>query len=437
MTAANWFNPWTSPVAGGGYTFKPEHLNLRALYDYRNSTSTTMVDQSLNGLTNATVGGGSNSPLWLPYTEPRVHLTGKSYLQLVGTPPTFAAGEFTAVLDIDAFNWNHAGISRWSYNWNGSHSILLATVSGGITIFGAGTSFASTGHPASGRVQWRLRRNGNTSASVAWRTDGVTDPNASGWTVSGTGVLTDSIPTSNLLGDSTDSTEGFVYSVAHYDGAGIKKAEFNPAICGQTGYTDSFSGLPWTVFRVTTGRKLVVQSPAAGSAKSLWLFGTDDVINVPATAVPAYGSASPGAILVFVRSHHFGSNNYFCGNLTGGVGPGNYIARLTSNNAYSTIANSVPAATSPAIGWTGTTELAMAGQSISATQIKTLYNSTSSAYLARPAGSVDSATGYIIGGYAAPSAGASDFELLGWLSMDREPTATEIGLLNTFYGAGV
>ena len=96
---------------------------------------------------------------------------------------------------------------------------------------------------------------------------------------------------------------GRVYRAIVRDGiGGTTVADFDASQCGQSGFTDE-QGNVWTVSRSTSGRKTVVQSHVANSARSVILHGTDDYIDVPAAAVPTFGIADAGSVLIAERQH--------------------------------------------------------------------------------------------------------------------------------------
>lgn len=78
-------------------------------------------------------------------------------------------------------------------------------------------------------------------------------------------------------------------------------SNFNANACGQSGYTDQATGKAWTISRATSGRKGVVQSPAANSARAQILHGVDDYSIAPAASVPAFGTVGQGTLMAIQR----------------------------------------------------------------------------------------------------------------------------------------
>lgn len=102
----------------------------------------------------------------------------------------------------------------------------------------------------------------------------------------------------------TFTTAGDWASISLLDSGAAEVAKFDASLSTQTGHTDSYS-VVWTVNRGTTGRKTVVQSPAAFSARSVILLGTDDWIDVPAAAVPALDTfAATTSVTLVYRLWH-------------------------------------------------------------------------------------------------------------------------------------
>lgn len=230
-------SPWRSS------SWTPSQLGLRALYDYRNSTSTTMVDQSGNGRPDATVAGGSNSPLWLPYTVPQVYFPGTAGNTVSCTAPS------------------------------GTASYSAQPVGGGAPT----TGVASAGDFAFG-----------ASNAGAWE------------------------------------------SVSLLNGSAVEVARFSASLSGQTGHTDAYS-VAWTVNRSATGRKTVIQSPAAGSGRGVWLFGPDDYMTVANATAAVKGVDNAFTYLTVVRTWTGASDSWLGGDFANyAQGPGLRIERVSS-----------------------------------------------------------------------------------------------------------
>lgn len=98
----------------------------------------------------------------------------------------------------------------------------------------------------------------------------------------------------------TFTTAGQWRYISILNGSAVEIARFDASLCSQTGMTDSYS-VTWAVNRGTAGRKAVVQSPVAASARSVILHGTDDYFDVPAAAVPTMSTTDNAAVTVAGR----------------------------------------------------------------------------------------------------------------------------------------
>lgn len=97
------------------------------------------------------------------------------------------------------------------------------------------------------------------------------------------------------------TTAGQWQYISILNGSAVEIARFDASLCTQTGMTDSYL-VAWTVNRGTAGRKTVVQSPAARSARSVILLGTDDWIDVPAAAIPPMTAADTASATTVYRA---------------------------------------------------------------------------------------------------------------------------------------
>lgn len=98
----------------------------------------------------------------------------------------------------------------------------------------------------------------------------------------------------------TFTTAGQWQYVSILNGSAVEVARFDASLCTQTGMTDSYL-VAWTINRGTAGRKTVVQSPVAGSARSLILHGTDDLATILAAAMPPMLASSNFEVVVVAR----------------------------------------------------------------------------------------------------------------------------------------
>ena len=277
-----------------------------------------VYDRSGNNHPPAVFGAGSNQPTWLPWDGiPSVYLPGASgnYVSC----PDAAALDITGDLDIAVWatldSWasggNQALAGKWlstgnqlSYqlrvNSTGNVLMLISTtgLGGGAVVTWTSSVALNLSAGTQRWVRGTLDVNngaGGSTAKFYTSTDGAT------WTQLGadvTGAVAAPFAGSAALelGSESAGTASLVAGRVHraivrsgIDGTTV--ADFDAGLCGQSGYTDAYSNV-WTVNRATSGRKAVVQSPVANSARSLILHGTDDVITVPAAAVPPMLAAS-------------------------------------------------------------------------------------------------------------------------------------------------
>lgn len=195
--------------------WSPSYLAPYAWYDaHIGGSSTQITDSSGNARAAMTVGGGSNSPAWLPYTVPSLHLEAAT----------------------------------------------------------AGTNSLSCVAPA-----------GTASYSAAPRGGGAPTTGAAS------------------AGAFTFTTAGDWASVSLLNAGAAEIAKFSAASSTQSGHSDTY-GVAWTINRGTAGRKSVIQSPVANSARSMFLLGPDDHLDGPAAALPAMVGQAWSHIVV-VRQH--------------------------------------------------------------------------------------------------------------------------------------
>lgn len=306
-------NGFSGPVAadfdarqcyGPGYTHPSGYawsLGLPKIYD-----------RSGNGVAPATFGAGSNLPKWLPWKGlSGVYLPGSAgnYLSCPDAAALDIVGDLDiavhATLDSWASGGNQALAGKWlstgnqlSYqlrvNGSGTPLLLISTTGLGGGAVVTWTASAALVVPA-GSDRWVRgtldvdNGSGGSTARFYTSTDGVV------WSQLGSdivGVVAAPFSGSALLeigsesGGTASLLAGTIHRVVIRNGIdGTTVADFVAASCGQSGYTDTL-GNAWTVNRATAGRKAVVQSPVANSARSVILHGTDDYIDVPAAAIP-------------------------------------------------------------------------------------------------------------------------------------------------------
>lgn len=306
-----------TPSAGGGPPITPPTLGPYAWYDaHLGGSSTQIVDSSANGRTAATLGASTAAPVWLPYSEPSVYVPSGTG-NYVTCPSTgwspLQDMQIIACVTPDA--WVPASNATIAAQWGGTLQWTLDLRTGGTFRFSwvdstpTTRNFDSSAHGLTGSSKrWiRIRvdaDNGAAGTSVTFGTssDGVsfTDINTATVSTTATARSGTSVVSFGSQGTGGQPLSGRLHSLAisNATSGGTVVAAFDAEPCGQTGYAGTNV---WTVTRATSGRKVVVQSPAAASTRGLYLFGTDDLVTVPATAVPALGASDTATVLAVFR----------------------------------------------------------------------------------------------------------------------------------------
>jgi len=312
-----------------GTSWSPAWLNPYAWYDaHTGGSSTGITDSSTNARAAMTVGAGSNSPLWLPYTVPTVTIptagsittpdsaafafTGDQDIRWCGTVPDWTPAANSPLMAQDTgvaggrrftFYLSSTGKPALIWSTDGTASVAkLSTVGAGLTDGTVGAARVTLDvDDGAGNNVVRFYQKAATSLAEILDNSGWTllDTVTTAGTTSVSGVSTDSL----RIGASgaVAVNQCGVVAAAYLDGInGTAVATFDAALCGQSGYTGSLGNV-WSVNRSTTGRKPVVQSPSANSANSMFLLGTDDYLLAPAAAVPPMGAGAPWTFVVVFR----------------------------------------------------------------------------------------------------------------------------------------
>lgn len=312
--------PWT-----------PARLRPYAWYDAHVAGSASGIfDSSANRHPAMTVGAGSNAPLWLPYTAPVVHLSNPSRTN-TSSSATFDVVDFDGWVDLSfstltptaatailqrvgsdpnrQFNFKITTSGKLGFDW-----YPLGTTASIISVVETNTLAADTGVTAGQRIAVRATLDvddgaGHYVAKLWYRLGGYNNT----WTLieTFTGGATTVLPTpvNRVLevghAGGANTADLMLYGAALRSGIdGADVARFDPSLFTQSGGTDT-AGNVWSFARPTTGRKLVIQSPSAGSAESLFLLGADDYLTVPAPALPPLDTyAAPSTVVVVERHWH-------------------------------------------------------------------------------------------------------------------------------------
>lgn len=461
------FNAWNSQ--GGLWT--PARLNPFAWYDAQiGGSSTQIIDSSANGRAAATFGAGSNAPLYLPYTgTPYLYNTVSNGLIYSVNATGFASGDRTVRVNVLPDNW--ASASDWlagttangelltlrklsatsiRFMWRTSSNTLVTrdvAVSNLGTLAGSGPLWIEGALDVDDGA-------GNHVVVVRTSTDGVT------WTERGrvtTAGVTTCVPTSSVVSVGGSASWGYSGQVlagrliAGFQG-GIVEANFDASLCGQSGYVDAVGSLggTWTVSRATAGRKAVVLSPAANSARSTILFGTDDWIDVPAAAIPPLDTfAAPSSIVaVFRRWHNPGTSGHpiFATKASSADTVLGFAYRLSASAASTTFETHVGDGTTNDTAFvSGANTAALGVRAVGYSQVgnvspfvRTGVNTAAPSDDTARATTVSTSTAGAgrIGAYLSVTS-PIDMEFEALLTFDRALSAVEISRLVTYYGGGL
>lgn len=436
---------------GPGYTDEygnPWTLSIPKLYDV-----------SGKGRPPATFGSGSNQPLWLPWEgRAQVYLPGTSG-NSVSTPHVTHTGDFVARVQI-RYDASTASFSQLigdrsggstaeaQFRFGGSVSLLSLQWFESAVQTDVGTA-ASTHGLIDGQVAWlgveRINNNGGVYRVRFYKSidDSPSLTDWTGWTlISEHNGAVPAAPTAttnvvSLGGPNNPLAGGVLRAVAFNNG--VQTVDFVAASCGQSGYTDTLGNV-WTVNRATSGRKTVVQSPAARSARSVILLGTDDLLTVPAAAKPGLSASEESTWLVgYRRWATFGSGSRVFDDRNSTT---DTVAGIGLRSGFGT-----PADMAIGIG-NGTTNaggggpsqftsgvLDVSGALVATNSVATIRNGAVSSTYART-GSGTNANNLTIGAVGTPGS-YIDFEEFAVLLFDRQLTTTELGLVVAYYGGGL
>ena len=414
-----------------------------------------IYDRGPNGLAPATFGSGSNQPRWLPWS-------GRSQVFVPGG--TFGTNKIQATVQPAAKLF---GGIEWEFiNCR----------------FPVGTSSIVEGMGPPSDGGWAVRLTGGVPYIIY--ADGTNYiPVFAGVTVpvylqqgtgcllvrrdSSTGVVSFFVKqaeadTYSLL-DSVSGPTGEIYNVTYHPEAGFNinggvglddgllgtfimrngfggpvVMKFDATLCGQDGYLDEDTGHDWEIYRPTTGRKIVVQSPVAVDDASSALLGTDDVIIGPAAAVP---SAPSEWSIAWVGRRHESADDWAMlmstGNNAASTSEGAAIFDFGSGsdqlsamahdgsgvNSFNSFPQDITRGTQTVATLTG-----------DASDLTFQVNGDPQATVPAPGGVVNMTT-LLIG--RATDGGYSDSQWRAAVVVDRILTATEHGLLTAYYRGGL
>lgn len=216
------------------------------------------------------------------------------------------------------------------------------------------------------------------------------------------------------------------------NGSGTVLASYRASDSGQTGHTDAYS-VAWTINRGTAGRKSCLVN-----TRGLALFGTNDLINVPAAAIPPMLSSSNFTVVVVVRqwSTSVSSGRWFDCRAASPF-PGLVFGPSTGTSFSGTLGDGSTTAGPTALTFTyGTRTLAIAaatsaGQTFQLSLNNGTPNTASAATVGTRTGSAAT-----IGRNAPVASGFQDLEFEALLTFSSALSTTEIASLVSYYNAG-
>lgn len=448
-----------TPMRGrgrGSTTFSPQQLGMLAYYNVSDSGSATEIaDTSGNALAVVANGATTAAALYLPWTgEARVYTPG-AVSNSVGAADAAALDvtQLEMVLRVAASDWTPAAISCMfskddvtTNTWRGD---LLTT---GVTRFTKRgvADYGSTAALALSNEQIIWYRNTYTSASgdIAFYTaaDQATEPSA--WTQLGTTVSSPAVAlgtnaTALSLGISGANLlpfTGFFHRaiLRNAPSSGTTVANFTAADCAQSGYTDP-AGAVWTVARAAAGRKTVVQSSFANSARGIWQFATDDYATAPAAAIPPMGASDAWSIVLAIRQHDTPTSfgRYLSTKLSSGTGKGIAIrTNGTTRQIACHFGDGTNAVDSfgPGAGTAGMMQVVV----VSCTgPLVTIYVNGVTGTPVDVSSVGDRTTGQMeLGRDAGSGVSFQDFELIAAGTVARALTAADAARLSNYFGGG-
>lgn len=457
VTAGPWrqFGDWYLPPQ----SFSPNMLRPYAWYDaHLGGSAAGITDSSPNARAAMTVGAGSNSPLWLPYVRPSVLLppstsniitvpgqthdlsvqTDQSYrfrvkINALGT----SADTFYGVLVTDT-----NGVLPYV---TAGGALLFATYSPGYN--GSGSLGDITPYLGQWVDLWFKYQHGAPAAVTGYVRTDMTKALAdnTGWTQLGASTVTP-VPALNPAASYMYSTcpanggEVLVNEIAGWKSAtpsGSPTINWKAEGCTQTSYVDTINGHTWLINRPASGRKLVAQSAAARSARSMFLLAVDDWLDVPAAALPSLAADSTHVIIGRVWATPANYQSWWGRKLPSGAAQGIVVRNVGTTSQIETIWRS----TAPAEYQAQTGLLTLGARQVLAStrsgNSATTYANNTAGTPVTVSGTIANAGGAQIGRDQAAGALYADMEFEAFLTFDRALTAGEIAQLVSYYGGGL
>ena len=207
-------------------------------------------------------------------------------------------------------------------------------------------------------------------------------------------------------------------------------ASFVAANSTSTGYTDAFA-VAWTINRSTAGRKTVAVT------RPVWLFGTDDYMEVANNALLNMDASQSFTVLVVSRMWTAFTFQVLASKKDDNLVTAGYALRQSSISRAEMLIADGTTGISNSVGvdtTSGALSAAAAIRNVGADNQTTYSNATASTPTADTTnGILTNTTPFRVGRYGVAGLNA-DFELLAVAVFRRALTATEIATINTYYG---
>jgi len=410
-----------------------------------------IYDRSGNNHPPAVFGAGSNQPKWLPWDGiPSVYLPGVTgnYVSCPDAAPLDITGDLEIVARIDPVLGVAQRIlskddlaAQRSYGMDVKASGEL----GVIVRVAAATVSAQSSAATQGIPQWVKVTRESSSGVTKFYTAPDQPVEPVSWTQLGADVAATSglidVSTARLTIGAISASGSFPFSGRVYraivrDGiGGTTVADFDASLCGQSGYTDA-QGNVWTVNRSTTGRKTVVQSSVAGSARSLILHGTDDSGTINAGVMPPMTATTPASVLAVHRTWGtIASNSTILDTRAANAVVPGLSLRFSGETAFAVLVDSATAITTATVAAVYGAKH-VTGAVLDAANIYPVVDTTIGTASART-GNDETGTSTTLLNVRPGPVGYLDSEFFGVIGVSRALAATEHAQLVAYYGGGL
>lgn len=410
-----------------------------------------IYDRSGNNHPPAVFGSGSNQPTWLPWT-------GISSLSSpLGNYVTWVGGDVPARFPGDwSVTWrgvrivadgSFRGIVRrttggpngWELRWNTAGDLEMV-IGDGVSYFAGAIS--SAGSVPAGSWGWFriefVKNEGGVSKFKAWfAPDASVEPAV--FTSLGVYSFASVVSidyTASAAVVLQANTTAIPLSCLILRDAGAAVATFDAALCTQTGIAADAQGNTWLITRSTSGRKTVVQSPVANSARSVILLGTDDSETLNAGVMPPMTATTPASVLAVHRTWGtIASNSTILDTrATNAVVPGLSL-RFSGETAFAVLVDSASSITTTTVAAAYGAKHVV-GAVLDAANIYPVVDTTIGTASART-GNDETGTSTTLLNVRPGPVGYLDSEFFGVIAVSRALTATELGLISAYYGGGL